>query len=574
MTDTGHLSRLAPVASPAAGAPSDVSMFAGQVRYSMRSFWRTPIAAFFTLLFPLSFLVVVCAIAGNEVIDSRSGVRVAQFLTPVFAVFGACMAAFVSLALGVAYAREAGVLKRLRSTPLPSWIHLAGRVGTAVLVSLIAIAVVTAVGVVLYDVDIVWSKLPAVLVTLVVGVACFAALGLAVVSLTRTPGATQAVANGGLILLAFVSDVFVVKVPDWLDSAAWLFPLKPFVNAVADGFNPFLPGNGFQWDHLGALIAWGVVGALIALRYFTWEPTPARVGRRHRDKVPEPTPDETAIVEPEVPTEPAATAVPTTLSATVDVGAKSWASLALAQTKFTTVKLLRDPLSVFFAIAFPLILLVFFSATYGREATWNGLPLPQYMAAVFSVYGVAVMAYVNLSSLVAEDRSRLVLKRLRGTPLPSGAYLAGRIGAAVVLGALTVVLVFGVGAILFGVRVGLVPLVLTALVFAVIITSMTALGLLIVSLVESPQSVTAVALATLLPLSMISDIFISAPKLPTVMSAIGWAFPLRHMANAAVTVSSGGALDLLLLGHIGVIALCGVVAALLASRLFRWEPRS
>ncbi len=113
-------------------------------------------------------------------------------------------------------------------------------------------------------------------------------------------------------------------------------------------------------------------------------------------------------------------------------------SLALAQTRYTTLKLLRDPLSVFFAVVFPLLLLIFFSAVYGRDATWGGLPLPQYLAAVFSVYGVAVMSYVNLSSLVAEDRSRLVLKRLRGTPLPPGAYLAGRIGAAVVLGALTV----------------------------------------------------------------------------------------------------------------------------------------
>ena len=129
-TDVGH-------------RPSNLALVAGQFQYSNRSYWRTPIAAFFTLIFPTSFLVVICAIAGNEVIDDRSGVRVAQFLTPVFAVFGVCMASFVSLALGVAYSRQAGVLKRLRTTPLPPWAHLAGRLLTAVFVSLVAVVLVT-----------------------------------------------------------------------------------------------------------------------------------------------------------------------------------------------------------------------------------------------------------------------------------------------------------------------------------------------------------------------------------------------------------------------------------------------
>lgn len=389
-------------------------------------------------------------------------------------------------------------------------------------------------------------------------------------SLAPTPGATQAIANGGLILLAFVSDVFVVTLPSWLDSVGWVFPLKHFVNAVADGFNPFLTGSGFAWDHLAVLLAWGVVGAVVALRFFTWEPVPGHARRRGHRSVDGSAPGPVVAEPVGEPHEAAAGG----LAAAVDVGPRSWASLALGQTRYTTVKLLRDPLSVFFAIVFPLLLLIFFSAVYGREATWGGLPLPQYLAAVFSVYGVAVMSYVNLSSLVAEDRSRLVLKRLRGTPLPPGAYLAGRIGAAVVLGALTVVLVFGAGAVFFGVRIGPVALLGTALVFTVIIAGMTALGLLLVSLVDSPQSVTAIALATLLPLSMVSDIFINSPALPTAMSALGWTFPLRHMAAVAVAVSSGQAVDLQLWMHLGVIVLWGALAAVVAARLFRWEPRS
>jgi ABC-2 type transport system permease protein len=546
--------------------PSTLALIWGQFRYTTRSYWRTPVAAFFTLVFPTTFLVVICAIAGNAVVDDRLGIRLAQFLTPVFAVFGICMASFVSLALGVAYARQAGVLKRLRTTPLPAWTHVAGRIATAVYVSLVALLIIVGVGVLFYGVDIVWRTVPAVLLTIVVGVFCFAALGLAVVSVVPTPGATQAVTNGGLILLAFISDIFIVKLPDWLDSVGWVFPLKHFVNAVADGFNPYLTGSALYWDHLAVMTAWGVAGVLVALRFFSWEPREARQGTHRRR-------GRTAPAEAVESAESVATRTVRTLSPARRGDAPSTWAMLIGQVRYSLTGILRDPMSVFFGVVFPVVLLVFFSAIYGRSATWGGMPLPQYLAAALSVYGVAVMAYVTLAGSLVDDRSRRVLKRLRGTPLPPWAYIAGRIGAAVILGLLTVCVVFVVGAILFGVRVGPVALGITVLVYVVIIAVAAALGMLLASLVDSPQSVIALALATLLPLSMISDIFVNAPNLPSVLSAIAWTFPLRHMSWLAAQSSSGAAIGSEWAMHLAVLALWGVVAAVLAWRLFRWEPR-
>ena len=542
--------------------PSTVSLIWGQFRYGTRSFIRTPIAAFFTLVFPTTFLVVISAIAGNAILDDRSGIRLAQFLTPVFAVFGICMASFVSLALGVAYGRQAGVLKRLRATPLPAWMHIAGRLATAMFVSLVALLLIVLIGVVFYGVQIVWTTVPAVLFTIVVGVFCFAALGLAAVSLAPTPGATQALTNGGLILLAFISDIFIVELPEWLDQVGWVFPLKHFVNAVADGFNPYLTGTGLYWDHLAVMAAWGVGGVVVALRFFTWEPRSGR--QRRRDAAPQASAEaaDTAGTQPRVAALTAATR---------GDSPGRWA-LAGQQVRYSMLTLLRDPMSVFFAIVFPVILLIFFSAIYGSEATWGGLPLPQYLAAAFSVYGVAVMSYVNLSAGVVDDRAKGVLKRLRGTPLPPSAYIVGRVGAAVLLGLATVALIFGIGALFFGVRVGFVALVVGVLVFLAIIATMAALGMLISTLVDSPQAAIGIALATLLPLSMISDIFVNAPELPSALSAIAWTFPLRHMAWLAAQTTSGAGLGGEWLMHLGAVAAWGLVAGLLAWRLFRWEP--
>lgn len=185
--------------------------------HAVRAFLRTPISLFFTLAFPLAFLVIVSAIVGNQPTDA--GVPVAQFLVAPFAVFGVAQAAFCVLAIDTATLRESGILVRLRGAPVPPWTVLASRVAAAVLVSGLAVAILTAVGTGLYGVQVIWRKTPALLVTLLVGIACFAALGLALVSFTRTVLATQTLAQGLLVPLAFISDVFIVNanLPGWLD---------------------------------------------------------------------------------------------------------------------------------------------------------------------------------------------------------------------------------------------------------------------------------------------------------------------------------------------------------------------
>ena len=70
---------------------------------------RRPLAMILSVVFPLLFFVLLAAAIGNETIDSRQGVRLAQFLAPSMASFGAIVATFSFLAVGFAEARSAGV---------------------------------------------------------------------------------------------------------------------------------------------------------------------------------------------------------------------------------------------------------------------------------------------------------------------------------------------------------------------------------------------------------------------------------------------------------------------------------
>jgi ABC-2 type transport system permease protein len=265
--------------------PSILQLWWHQFRYQNLIFWRTPISAFFTLVFPLIFLFVFTLLIGNESIGIM-GVSTAQFYTPSLAVFGAVTATYTTLAIATAFARDLGILKRVRGTPLPPSVYLGGRVGSAVWVAAMSVTIMMVVGIVVYDVVLYADAIPALVVTFGVGVACFAALGLLVAALSPTGDSAPMIANATLLPLAFISDIFIVpgaSAPAWVARVADFFPLKHFAVAFTDSFNPAIVAgheswvDHFQWDHIGVMMVWLIVGALVTRRVFTWEP---RAGER------------------------------------------------------------------------------------------------------------------------------------------------------------------------------------------------------------------------------------------------------------------------------------------------------
>lgn len=265
--------------------PSIGGLIWQQFRYQNRIFWRTPIAAFFTIVFPLMLLVLFTAIFGNDEIEGL-GITTAQYFTPGLAVFAAVSATYTNLAIGTAIARDNGILKRIRGTPIPPWAYIAGRVASAVYLAFIAMVLMMTAGVVFYGVQIIARTLPAALLTFVVGVSCFAALGLLVAALSPNGDAAPAITNATLLPIAFISDIFfpIQDPPRWMEIAGDFFPLKAFAESFRDAFDPTLTGAQFHWPQIGYMLLWGVVAALLAVRFFRWEPSAGRSSRRRRGR--------------------------------------------------------------------------------------------------------------------------------------------------------------------------------------------------------------------------------------------------------------------------------------------------
>lgn len=265
------------------GPTRGLRLAAGQVRYQNRLFWRTPIAAVFTVAFPLMFLVLFNVLLEGA-IDVSGGreLTVVQFYAPSLAVFTVASATYTNLGIRTAIARDEGVLKRFRGTPLPAWAYLAGRVGSAVWVALIGVVVMLGAGSLLFGLDVRLETLPAAAIAFAAGSATFAALGLALAAVTPNAEAAPAIANFTILPLAFISDVFLslADPPAWLDTLGDVLPLKPFVTAFQAPFVPYVDPPAFRWGSIGVIALWGVFGAAVAVRFFGWEPRRPEGGRR------------------------------------------------------------------------------------------------------------------------------------------------------------------------------------------------------------------------------------------------------------------------------------------------------
>jgi ABC-2 type transport system permease protein len=243
--------------APLPGLPG---LLARQLGYQARLLLRTPRAVVGGVLLPV-LLMTLRDRGGGQQTQSVAGL----------AVLGLLSTAYITHTSGLVAARQSGVLKRWRATPLPAWGYFGGRIAATVLVAAAGAAATVVAGAGLYGTDLRVAGIPGLAAVLVLGAATWASIGTAASVLIPSVEAAWPLLGVTYLPLVVLSGSFgaVSGEPGWLATAVGYLPAEPAI----EGASRALRGLTALTAHdLVVLALWCAAGLLVSQRWFRWEP--------------------------------------------------------------------------------------------------------------------------------------------------------------------------------------------------------------------------------------------------------------------------------------------------------------
>ena len=251
--------------------------------------------------------------------------------------------------------------------------------------------------------------------------------------------------------------------------------------------------------------------------------------------------------------------------------------LTIRQIKYENKAFWRNPAAVFFTFIFPLVFLVIFNVLFGSDP----LELPEGVThlSTFYVPGIAALSvvsasYTNVAMRISFSRDQGVLKRIKGSPLPSVSFVIARIVHSTGISMLLVLIVVSAGILVYNVDppTNTIPaLIVTLLVGS---AAFSALGFAITVIVPNVDAAPAVVNASILPLLFVSDVFIPMDQAPSWLNMVANVFPVRSFSVALQDAFNPIEGSAVFNGNSIFIMSAWLLTGLFtAIKFFSWEPR-
>jgi ABC-2 type transport system permease protein len=243
--------------------PSAAELLLLQIRYQARLLMANGRAMVIGVGLPVILLITS---ANNHGHVSKSSVAGR-------AVFGLTLTAWNTYGIRLVAAREAGILKRWRATPLPHSCYFAARIIATTLVSVLAGGVTVVVSVILYHTHLTVEIAVGLLIVFVLAGAAWAAAATALTAAVSTVESASPVFILVYFPVVIISGVLgTINEPGWLHTLARYLPAQPSIHAATavlrhTSGTPLLPAHDVI-----VLGAWIVAGLAVALPTFRWEP--------------------------------------------------------------------------------------------------------------------------------------------------------------------------------------------------------------------------------------------------------------------------------------------------------------
>jgi ABC-2 type transport system permease protein len=259
------------------------------------------------------------------------------------------------------------------------------------------------------------------------------------------------------------------------------------------------------------------------------------------------------------------------------------ASMVGRQLYYEQLSFWRNPFGSFFTVGFSVIFLVLLAATGGAQKF--GVPIQlnghtvtlhvkqvQYYVPGFAAYGVMSVCFNALAISLVNRRESGLLKRIRLSPLPPSAMIAALLLNALVVAVVQVVVLLGVGRLGFDVRLpaDYAPLVVAV---AVGVVCFTALGIAASTIVPNEDAAGPMISIVFFVMLFLSGLWFPLRKGSALAQFSGY-FPIGRLITAMVApFEFFGGTSPWAWRDLGVVAIWGVVATVVAVRRFRFEPR-
>jgi ABC-2 type transport system permease protein len=251
---------------------ADLRLVARQVRYEQLAFWLNPVGAAFTVGFSLVFLILLGAIAGSSRVSFLGHIKLIQYYVPGFVAYGVMSACFTTLTMVLVNRRETGLLKRLRLSPVPTWVLLGAIFVSTLLVAFVQVIIMLVVGRLAFGVQLP-TNVGAFVLAVVVGGVSFTAMGAAMSTVIPNQEAAGPVTSIVFFVLLFLSGLwFPIQSGSGLAKFSAYFPIRHFITAVFAPFDPVKGASPWAWHDLLVIAIWGAVASVIAIRRFKWSP--------------------------------------------------------------------------------------------------------------------------------------------------------------------------------------------------------------------------------------------------------------------------------------------------------------
>jgi ABC-2 type transport system permease protein len=262
--------------------PSLPKVFRSRAVVELKEFFRQREAVVFTLMLPVLLLVVFGAVLD---FDLGNGVSFTQYFMAGIIAAGVLGASLQNMAISIATERSDGTLKSLAGTPMPKSAYFVGKVAQVLAVTVAIIAILLAIGVLFYGVDLPtggdWLTFAWVAL---LGSASCTLLGISLSSLAKNGRSASATVTPFALLLQFISGVFFQfnEIPTWMQTVAAVFPLKWMAQGLRSVFLPdelaaLEPAGTWELGRTALVLAiWCVVGLVLCVSTFRWQERGAR----------------------------------------------------------------------------------------------------------------------------------------------------------------------------------------------------------------------------------------------------------------------------------------------------------